>query len=59
MYAVRRVKDAFREHKDVQDTERQRTLIQTAQNNLEVMKRQVRICLSPTKKGMLHAFFDP
>lgn len=41
-YAVRRVKDAFREHKDVQDTEKLKTLIRTAEDNLEVMKRQVR-----------------
>lgn len=41
-YAVRRVKDAFREHRDVQDTEKLKTLIRTAEANLEVMKRQVR-----------------
>lgn len=41
MYAIRRIKDAFRENKDITDPEKRKSLILKAQDNLEVMKRQV------------------
>ena len=42
MYATRRIKDAFRENKDVTDPEKLMSLIKKAQDSLEIMKRQVR-----------------
>jgi len=41
MYATRRIKDAFRENKDISDPDKIKSLIQKAQDSLEVMKRQV------------------
>lgn len=41
MYATRRIKDAFRENKDITDPEKIKTLIKRAEDSLQVMKRQV------------------
>ncbi|GFR92848.1 LYR motif-containing protein 4 [Elysia marginata] len=40
LYALRRTKDAFKENKNVSDPTRIKALIQKAQENLEVVKRQ-------------------
>ena len=45
MYATRRIKDAFRENKDISDPEKIRTLIKRAEDSLQVMKRQVLVHL--------------
>lgn len=45
MYATRRIKDAFRENKDISDPEKIRTLIKRAEDSLQVMKRQVPVHL--------------
>lgn len=41
MYATRRIKDAFRENKDVSDPEKIKALVRKAESSLEIMKRQV------------------
>jgi len=41
MYATRRIKDAFRENKDISDPEKIKALVQKAEGSLEIMKRQV------------------
>ena len=41
MYATRRIKDAFRENKDISDPEKIKVLVKKAQDGLEIMKRQV------------------
>ncbi|XP_078365377.1 LYR motif-containing protein 4-like [Oculina patagonica] len=41
MYATRRIKDAFRENKDISDPEKVKTLVKKAEDSLEIMKRQV------------------
>jgi len=45
MYATRRIKDAFRENKDVSDPEKIKALVRKAESSLEIMKRQVFVCL--------------
>jgi len=45
MYATRRIKDAFRENKDISDPEKIKLLVQKAESSLEIMKRQVFVCL--------------
>ena len=40
-YAVRRLKDGFRENKDVSDTEQIELLVRKAEDTLELLKRQV------------------
>ena len=42
-YALRRIHDAFKENKSVQDAEQVQVLIKKAESNLEVIKRQVSI----------------
>ena len=42
MYAARRIKDAFRENKDLTDPDKIKSLFKKAQDSLEIMKRQVR-----------------
>ncbi|GFN97515.1 lyr motif-containing protein 4 [Plakobranchus ocellatus] len=39
-YAIRRTKDAFKENKNITDSKQIQSLIQKAQENLEVLKRQ-------------------
>uniref|UniRef100_A0A8C5M813 Complex 1 LYR protein domain-containing protein n=1 Tax=Leptobrachium leishanense TaxID=445787 RepID=A0A8C5M813_9ANUR len=39
-YAIRRIKDAFREKKNVHDSHEIQSLVQRAKENLEVIKRQ-------------------
>ena len=41
MYATRRIKDAFKENKNITDPEKIKSLIMKAQDSLEIMKRQV------------------
>lgn len=41
MYAIRRIKDAFRENKDISDPDKINTVVKRAKDNLEIMKRQV------------------
>lgn len=41
MYATRRIKDAFKENKNITDPEKIKALIMKAQDSLEIMKRQV------------------
>lgn len=43
LYAQRRIKDAFREHKNETDANSIKTLVQKAEENLEIIKRQVTI----------------
>ncbi|CAH2284248.1 LYR motif-containing 4 isoform X1 [Pelobates cultripes] len=40
-YAIRRIRDAFREKKNVDDFHEIQTLVHRANENLEVIKRQV------------------
>lgn len=41
MYATRRIRDAFRENKDISDPEKIKALVKKAESSLEIMKRQV------------------
>ncbi|XP_030347940.1 LYR motif-containing protein 4 isoform X1 [Strigops habroptila] len=41
MYAIRRIRDAFRENKNVKDSEKIEELVNKAKANLEVIRRQV------------------
>lgn len=43
LYAQRRIKDAFREHKCETDVNRINSLVQHAEDNLQLIKRQVRV----------------
>ena len=45
MYATRRIKDAFRENKDISDPENIKALVKKAESSLEIMKRQVFVYL--------------
>ncbi|XP_054721577.1 LOW QUALITY PROTEIN: LYR motif-containing protein 4-like [Uloborus diversus] len=40
-YSLRRIKDAFREHKEETDNEKIQDLVTYANSNLEIIKRQV------------------
>ncbi|XP_039917875.1 LYR motif-containing protein 4 isoform X1 [Hirundo rustica] len=42
-YAIRRIRDAFRENKNVADSEKIEELLNKAKANLEVIQRQVTI----------------
>ncbi|NWR96206.1 LYRM4 protein, partial [Motacilla alba] len=42
-YAIRRIKDAFRENKNIADSEKIEELLNKAKANLEVIQRQVTI----------------
>ncbi|XP_062986408.1 LYR motif-containing protein 4 isoform X2 [Elgaria multicarinata webbii] len=42
-YAVRRIRDAFRENKSVKDSAEVETLVNKAKTNLEMIRRQVTI----------------
>ncbi|XP_029204936.2 LYR motif-containing protein 4-like [Acropora millepora] len=41
MYATRRIKDAFKENKNITDPEKIKSLMMKAEDSLEIMKRQV------------------
>ena len=41
MYATRRIRDAFRENRDISDPDVIKSLMKKGQDNLEMMKRQV------------------
>lgn len=41
MYAIRRIKDAFRENKNISDPEKIRSLVKKGQDSLNMMERQV------------------
>ena len=41
MYATRRIKDAFRENRDISDPDVIKSLMKKGQDSLEMMKRQV------------------
>ncbi|KAM8810776.1 LYR motif-containing protein 4 [Eudromia elegans] len=43
MYAIRRIRDAFRENKNIKDTEKIEELVDKAKANLEIIHRQVTI----------------
>ncbi|KAM6088661.1 LYR motif-containing protein 4 isoform 3-T3 [Chlamydotis macqueenii] len=43
MYAIRRIRDAFRENKNIKDAEKIEELVNKAKANLEVIHRQVTI----------------
>ncbi|CAG5122291.1 unnamed protein product [Candidula unifasciata] len=43
MYYLRRIKDAFKENKNVTDTAQVQTLTEKAKKNLDVLKRQALI----------------
>lgn len=45
-YAVRRIRDAFRENKHIKDSEKIEELVNKAKANLEVIRRQVCLFLS-------------
>lgn len=40
-YAVRRVRDAFKEHKNEQDPKKITSLLKSAEENLDIIRRQV------------------
>ncbi|KFO99916.1 LYR motif-containing protein 4, partial [Tyto alba] len=40
MYAIRRIRDAFRENKNIKDSEKIEELVNKAKANLEVIHRQ-------------------
>ncbi|XP_032298381.1 LYR motif-containing protein 4 isoform X3 [Coturnix japonica] len=42
-YAIRRIRDAFRENKNVKDSEKIEELVSKAKENLEIIHRQVTI----------------
>ncbi|KAM9228053.1 LYR motif-containing protein 4 isoform 2-T2 [Leptosomus discolor] len=42
-YAIRRIRDAFRENKNIKDSEKIEELVNKAKANLEVIHRQVTI----------------
>ncbi|XP_072267859.1 LYR motif-containing protein 4 [Pyxicephalus adspersus] len=42
-YAIRRIRDAFREKKDIDDFHKVQTLVCQAKENLDVIRRQVSI----------------
>ncbi|XP_029817271.1 LOW QUALITY PROTEIN: LYR motif-containing protein 4 [Manacus vitellinus] len=42
-YAIRRIRDAFRENKNIKDSEKVEELVNKAKANLEVIRRQVTI----------------
>ncbi|KAM4792544.1 LYR motif-containing protein 4 isoform 4-T14 [Cyanocitta cristata] len=42
-YAIRRIRDAFRENKTIEDSEKIEELLNKAKANLEVIQRQVTI----------------
>ncbi|XP_077666816.1 LYR motif-containing protein 4 isoform X1 [Eretmochelys imbricata] len=42
-YAIRRIRDAFRENKHLKDSEEIQTLVNKARTNLEIIHRQGRI----------------
>ena len=41
MYAIRRIKDAFRENKNISDPEKIKSLVKKGQDSLNMMERQV------------------
>ncbi|XP_040443996.1 LYR motif-containing protein 4 isoform X1 [Falco naumanni] len=43
MYAIRRIRDAFKENKNIKDSEKIEELVKKAKANLEVIHRQVTI----------------
>lgn len=45
-YAIRRIRDAFRENKNIKDSEKIEELVNKAKENLEVIRRQVCLFLS-------------
>lgn len=45
-YAIRRIRDAFRENKNIADSEKIEELLNKAKANLEVIQRQVCLFLS-------------
>uniref|UniRef100_A0A8C0FAI7 Complex 1 LYR protein domain-containing protein n=1 Tax=Bubo bubo TaxID=30461 RepID=A0A8C0FAI7_BUBBB len=45
-YAIRRIRDAFRESKNIKDSEKIEELVNKAKVNLEVIHRQVCLFLS-------------
>ncbi|XP_009883725.1 PREDICTED: LYR motif-containing protein 4 [Charadrius vociferus] len=42
-YAIRRIRDAFRENKNIKDSEKIEELVNKAKANLEIIHRQVTI----------------
>ncbi|XP_064136102.1 LYR motif-containing protein 4 isoform X2 [Loxodonta africana] len=46
-YAVRRIRDAFRENKNVEDPVEIQTLVNKAKRDLEIIRRQVHAVLMP------------
>uniref|UniRef100_A0A8V0Y9C9 LYR motif containing 4 n=1 Tax=Gallus gallus TaxID=9031 RepID=A0A8V0Y9C9_CHICK len=42
-YAIRRIRDAFRENKSIKDSEKIEELVNKAKENLEIIHRQVTI----------------
>lgn len=53
-YSIRRIKDAFREHKNEVDAKKIDELVAKAQENLEVIKRQALISnLYPQKRPLV------
>ncbi|XP_064281786.1 LYR motif-containing protein 4 isoform X1 [Passer domesticus] len=56
-YAIRRIKDAFRENKNIADSEKIEELLNKAKANLEVIQRQVLKSVgSPGNEGIFVAF---
>ncbi|NXU46963.1 LYRM4 protein, partial [Drymodes brunneopygia] len=45
-YAIRRIREAFRENKNIEDSEKIEELLNKAKENLEVIRRQVCLFLS-------------
>ncbi|XP_064363158.1 LYR motif-containing protein 4 isoform X3 [Dromaius novaehollandiae] len=51
MYAIRRIRDAFRENKNIEDTEKIEELVNKAKANLEIIHRQVYLLILQWQGG--------
>ncbi|KAM6210766.1 LYR motif-containing protein 4 isoform 2-T2 [Sarcoramphus papa] len=57
-YAIRRIRDAFRENKDIKDSEKIEELVNKAKANLEVIHRQEAALLSRSRTCPLQSFSE-
>uniref|UniRef100_A0A8C2TZ71 LYR motif containing 4 n=1 Tax=Coturnix japonica TaxID=93934 RepID=A0A8C2TZ71_COTJA len=62
-YAIRRIRDAFRENKNVKDSEKIEELVSKAKENLEIIHRQVHLFVILSKScihliKLAHAVID-
>ncbi|XP_050748694.1 LYR motif-containing protein 4 isoform X1 [Gymnogyps californianus] len=57
-YAIRRIRDAFRENKNIKDSEKIEELVNKAKANLEVIHRQEAALLSRSRTCPLQSFSE-